>query len=327
MAVVSLYLLDATRIILDGQQLEGFRSNKVQTLLIYLVIEGALHESKCLVIAGSDAIRHVPAMLLRFYSCKVEDGDMKNNTDRFSNRVEDYIHYRPRYPQGIFESLKAKCQLSESSAIADIGSGTGLFAEGFLELGCLVYGVEPNRQMREAGERLLQNYPRFRSVSGTAEETTLTGESVDFVTDGQAFHWFDREKARTEFQRLLKPSGWVVLVWNERRGAAYPLRADYEKLLQMYGIDYSKVTHKRLDDRVFRTFLGENFQSETFENSQAFDLEGLRGRLLSSSYSPEAGQPGHTPMLVEARRIFDAHQLDGRVDFLYETKLYYGRLA
>ena len=114
----------------------------------------------------------------------MENNDLKNSTQRFSNRAENYINYRPRYPQGVFESLKANCQLSESSIIADIGSGTGFLAEGFLHLGCLVYGVEPNRQMREAGERLLQEYPRFQSVSGTAEETTLAAASVDFVTAG-----------------------------------------------------------------------------------------------------------------------------------------------
>jgi SAM-dependent methyltransferase len=250
---------------------------------------------------------------------------MKDNTQRFSNRVENYILYRPCYPEGVFESLKAKCQLSETSIIADIGSGTGLLAEGFLHLGCLVYGVEPNHQMREAGERLLQKYDHFRNISGTAEQTTLARESIDFVTAGQAFHWFDPQKARGEFQRILKPSGWVVLVWNERCGAAYPLGIDYEKLLEAYAVDYDKVDHKQLDDQVLRAFLGKDFQSETFENSQSFDFEGLKGRLLSSSYSPEPGQPGHDMMLSELRRILDAHQIDGRVVFLYETNLYYGR--
>jgi hypothetical protein len=118
----------------------------------------------------------------------------------------------------------------------------------------------------------------------------------------------------------------VALVWNEQLGATYPLGADYEKLLQTYGIDYASVTHKRLDGQTLRAFLGQSFQLQTFDNSQSFDFEGLKGRLLSSSYAPLAGQPGHEPMLVELRRIFDAHQVDGRVDFLYKTNLYYNRL-
>jgi SAM-dependent methyltransferase len=251
---------------------------------------------------------------------------MKNNSQRFSNRVENYVRYRPRYPQGVFDTLQARCQLSARSIVADIGSGTGFLAEGFLRLGCLVYGVEPNRPMREAAERLLQGYPRFRSVPGAAEETMLAAASVDFVTAGQAFHWFDQEQAKAEWRRILKPPGWVALVWNEQRGATYPLGADYEKLLQTYGIDYASVTHKRLDAQALEMFLGEAFQAQSFDNSQSFDFKGLKGRLLSSSYAPLAGQPGHEPMLVELGRIFDAHQVDGRVDFLYKTNLYYGRL-
>jgi SAM-dependent methyltransferase len=253
---------------------------------------------------------------------------MTSNTRRFSNRVEDYVRYRPRYPQGVFDTLRAQCQLSATSVIADVGSGTGFLAEGFLRLGCQVYGVEPNRAMREAGERLLlDKYPRFQSVPGTAEETTLARASVDFVTAGQAFHWFDLDKARVEFRRILKPAGWIALVWNDWRGAAYPLGVDYERLLERYGLDYARVTHRRLDDQAFRAFFGEVFQTGTFENSQSFDFEGLKGRLLSSSYAPLAGQPGYDAMLSELRRIFDAHQVDGRVDFQYETRLYYGRLA
>lgn len=251
---------------------------------------------------------------------------MKDGIQCFSNRVENYVRYRPGYPQGAIESLKSNCQLSEASVIADIGSGTGLLAERFLQLGCLVYGLEPNRQMREAGERQLRHYPRFRSLAGTAEETTLAEESIDFVTAGQAFHWFDPEKARREFQRILKPQGWVVLVWNERRGATYPLGKDYEKLLETYAADYTQVTHKQLDDQDLEEFFGSDFRFETFENSQTFDFEGLRGRLLSSSYSPEAGQPGHEKIHSELRKIFETHQVNGRVDFLYDTNLYYGRL-
>lgn len=252
---------------------------------------------------------------------------MKDNTERFSGRVEDYIKYRPRYPEAVFRTLSVNCQLSESSTVADIGSGTGILAEGFLRLGCLVHGVEPNRPMREAGERLLKRYPHFRSVPGTAEATTLQSRSVDLVTAGQAFHWFEPQKARAEFLRILRTPGWVALVWNARRRARHPLGEAYEELLLAYSAEYASVTHKRLEEQDLRAFLGENYQVEAFNNSQSLDFEGLKGRLLSSSYAPHAGEPGHEPMLAELRRIFESHQLDGRVAFLYETNLFYGRLT
>jgi SAM-dependent methyltransferase len=196
-----------------------------------------------------------------------------------------------------------------------------------LQNGNLVYGVEPNREMREAGERLLRHYPRFRSVDGTAERTTLVEGSIDFVTAGQAFHWFDPDKAKIEFKRILKPSGWVVLVWNKRRGASTPFGNDYENLLKTYGTDYTQVTHKRIDERALREFFDAGFLYETFENSQSFDFEGLKGRLLSSSYSPEAGHPNYDRMLSELKKIFDKQELNGRVVFQYDTNLYYGHLV
>ena len=141
-----------------------------------------------------------------------KNDEMKNNTRRFSNREENYVQYRPRCPEGVLVKLRVKCQLSETSVIADIAYGTGFLAQGFLRLSCPVYGVEPNPQMRKAGEKLPREYPRFQSVAGTTEETTLADASADFVTAGQAFHWFDPDKAKGEFQRIPKTTGWVVLV-------------------------------------------------------------------------------------------------------------------
>ena len=252
---------------------------------------------------------------------------MTQVTERFSNRVENYIRFRPSYPQAVIEVLRRNCQLTETDAIADIGSGTGILAEMFLRNGNLVYGVEPNRQMREAGERLLKGYGRFQSINATAEETRLPSMSVDFVTAGQAFHWFDQAQARREFKRILKPEGWVVLVWNERREDSTPFAQEYERLLRSYGTDYEEVGHKRIDKEALRPFFGDDFHSATFENSQSFDFEGLKGRLLSSSYAPVAGHPQHAPMLFELERIFDEHQVNGQVAFEYDTNIYYGHLS
>ena len=252
---------------------------------------------------------------------------MTQATERFSSRVENYIRYRPNYPQGIIKCLRTHCGLTDASVVADVGSGTGILTGMFLQNGNSVYGLEPNREMRLAGERLLQAYHRFKSVAGTAEETTLAPSSIDFVTAGQAFHWFDQDKTKAEFQRILKPQGWVVFVWNERRETSTSFGQEYESLLQGYSTDYQQVNHKRIDDKVLHRFFGHGFQLNTFENSQHFDFEGLRGRLLSSSYAPEAGHPLHAPMLLELQRIFNEHQDNGKVTIEYDTNLYYGHLG
>ena len=252
---------------------------------------------------------------------------MNDATQRFANRVENYLRYRPRYPAEIREVLKAECGLRTMSLIADVGSGTGLLAELFLANGNQVFGIEPNREMREAGEQLLRPYAKFTSVAATAEATALPEASVDFVTAGQAFHWFDRQRCRTEFRRILRPGGWVVLVWNDRRTDSTPFLPEYEQLLLNYGTDYANVDHKQIDVEILRGFFGADPIKKSFPTSQQFDLPSLKGRLLSSSYVPDAGQPRHTEMLDALQRLFDKHQTGGKVVFEYDTLLYYSRLS
>src|SRR5262249_20110821 len=179
---------------------------------------------------------------------------MNDSTERFSSRVENYMKDRPGYPIEVIETLSDECGLAADSIIADVGSGTGILTDMFLQNGNVVYGIEPNREMREAAERLLKDYPRFRSVAARAEETALDDKSVDFITAGQAFHWFDREKTRTEFVRILKSRGWVALIWNERVTTTTPFLVAYEQLLKDYSTDYEQVDHRRIDEDVIRDF-------------------------------------------------------------------------
>jgi ubiquinone/menaquinone biosynthesis C-methylase UbiE len=251
-----------------------------------------------------------------------------NPTLRFSSRVENYVKYRPGYPAGIVETLAKECGLTTNSVVADIGSGTGISSELFLKNGNRVFGVEPNREMRDAGEKLLGRYPDFTSANGSAEATTLPDLSIDFVTAGQAFHWFDRERARKEFARILKPSGSVALIWNERLTHTSPFLRAYEELLHQYGTDYVAVDHRNIDaDAITAFFTPQSFTLRKFENRQIFDYDGLKGRLLSSSYAPESGHPNHLPMLDTLRTLFNQHQIDGNVSFDYTTLLYFGRLS
>ena len=251
---------------------------------------------------------------------------MLDPTRRFSNRVENYLKYRPTYPPSIIPLLETECGLTPQSVIADLGSGTGLLTELFLKNGNPVFGVEPNLEMRVAGEKVLAQYPRFSSVNGAAEATTLADHSVDFVVAGQAFHWFNREAARAEFMRILQPGGWAVLVWNGYRVESSPLMAAYQDLVVRYGTDYSEVRREIVGCDVESFYAPGNCKCARFEFQQVFDYEGLKGRLLSASYAPEPDHPNYETMLRDVRKIFDANQKDGRVVFNYETELYYGQL-
>lgn len=249
-----------------------------------------------------------------------------NATSRFSDRVENYVRYRPGYPAEVLRVLRDECMLNARDVVADIASGTGIWSRMLLENGNRVFGVEPNAEMRQAGERLLADFERFTSVEGTAEATTLPDESVDFVTAAQAAHWFDRERARREFVRILKPGGWLMVLWNERLTDTTPFLRAYEQLLLTFGTDYADVRHERTTEAVNEFFDPAPFEERVFALRQEFDYPGLEGRLLSSSYAPGPKHPQHTPMLHALLRLFDEHADAGRVSFDYSTRVYFGRL-
>ncbi|HEY8203259.1 MAG TPA: class I SAM-dependent methyltransferase [Pyrinomonadaceae bacterium] len=251
---------------------------------------------------------------------------MLDPTKRFSNRVENYLKYRPRYPAEIIPLLKRECGLTPDSIIADVGSGTGFLTELFLRHGNRVFGVEPNAEMRGAGEQLLASYPNFTSIDGTAESTTLADASVDFVTVGQAFHWFDRATVGREFRRILKENGCVVIIWNGYRVDRTPLLAGYHEVLLRYGSDYREVRREIEDTSVESFFRPDKFKVARLDFQQQFDFEGLKGRLLSASFAPQQGDSNYEPMIQELRRVFEANQTDGKVVFDYDTEVYYGQL-
>jgi SAM-dependent methyltransferase len=246
---------------------------------------------------------------------------------RFSNRVADYVRYRPGYPAAVREVLRAECGLKSGHVIADVGSGTGFLSELFLKNGNRVFGIEPNEAMRLAGEEYLASYDGFVSLNGSAEATTLDDAGVDFVTAGQAFHWFDQNAARAEFMRILKPAGWVVVIWNERLTDASPFVREYEDLLRKFGTDYASVKDSYPSKEHMRDFFGAGaYSSHALPNFQEFDFDGVAGRLRSSSFVPAQDHPNFAPMMAELQRIFDAHNQDGRVRLEYTTHIYFGRL-
>lgn len=246
-------------------------------------------------------------------------------TTRFSDRVRNYVRYRPGYPPAVLDVLRVETGLAPAHAVADVGSGTGISARLFLDAGNTVRAVEPNAEMRTAAEAMLGAVPRFRSVAGSAEATTLGDASVDYVVAAQAFHWFDPPAARREWLRILRPGGWMVLLWNSRKTDTTPFLREYEALLHAHGTDYASVNHENVTAETIGAVLGAGFGRRDVPSEQVFDWEGLKGRLLSSSYAPNEGQPGHAPMMDALERLFRAHQQDGRVRFEYATQIYWGQ--
>ncbi len=248
-------------------------------------------------------------------------------TRRFSRRVEYYVKYRPGYPEAVLTCLQRECGLTKTAVIADIGSGTGLLTRLFLQHGNPVYAIEPNDEMRRASEQFLAKFPNVTIVNGRAEATTLPDQSVDFITAGQAFHWFDHKAARQEFQRILRPGGFVVLVWNSRHEGASPFMQALEAFNRHYGQNYQRVREPGRRKDALAAFFNGRFQVREFSNEQIFDFEGLKGRKLSASYIPLPDHPDYPAMIENLKQIFDRYQENGFVRFQYITRLFYGQLS
>jgi SAM-dependent methyltransferase len=240
---------------------------------------------------------------------------------RFSSRVENYIKYRPSYPKEIISFLKGKEILLKESIIADVGSGTGILSEIFLKEGNVVYGIEPNPDMRKAGEKLLKKYRNFTSIGGSAESTGLDNNSVNLITAGQAFHWFNLEKTKKEFKRILQPKGIIIIIWNNRRKSGNNFSSDYENLMRKYGTDYNVV--RKSETKIEDFFI---YKKRMFYNYQKLDYPGLKGRFLSASYIPLDKGPKFNEMISELKLAFKENQKDGYVTLEYDTEVNYGTL-
>jgi SAM-dependent methyltransferase len=247
--------------------------------------------------------------------------------ERFSNRVDDYVSGRPGYPDAAVFWLAETFDLAPPAMIADVGAGTGISAGLLMSHGFDVVAVEPNDAMRNAAIARLGADPQFRAVAGAAEATTLPDASVDAVLAAQAFHWFDRPKFRQECLRILKPFGFVALLWNVRRVDGSEFAKGYEALLREFGTDYLTVRHENVVDNELAGFFAVPYESHRFENVQELDHEGLRARLLSSSYVPAVGAPRYKEMLAALDRLFADHQQDDTVDMEYDLHVYAARLV
>ncbi len=253
---------------------------------------------------------------------------LPNPTDRFTGRAESYRRFRPTYPSAVVDLLRDKCSLSPGSHIADIAAGTGLLTEIFLAAGFSVTAVEPNTEMRASCAMLLQQYPSLSLIAGTAEATGLHDHSVDLITVAQAMHWFDLDRARTEFSRILKPGGWCAVIYNNRRLSGDPFHDAYERFLLDYGIDYGAVKQQQVGrKRLAQFFAPSPMSCATIPNPQALSLEALEGRILSSSYSPQPGHPRFDAMRAAIACLFADTQSNGVVTMHHDCLICCGHIG
>lgn len=246
--------------------------------------------------------------------------------ERFSNKAEKYELYRPAYPEDSISKILELCNVipSDNVKIADIGSGTGKFTKLLLDKEFMVYAIEPNEQMRTIAENKFINYKNFNSINKTAESTGLEDNSISIITVAQAFHYFDLDKVKKEFKRILKSDGKVVLLWNFRLRESNFIK-EYENII--YNLHSSKVkpTHAQdnMTDKVFKDFF-ENYEIINISNSQEFDFESLWGRTLSNNHMPNENEPEYLQLYDDIKKLFNKYQKKGKVLFQYRTQIVVG---
>jgi SAM-dependent methyltransferase len=251
---------------------------------------------------------------------------VSDSVERFSSRVSNYVRFRPGYPPAVADLLRRECDLYSNARVADVGSGTGLLSRVFLDAGFEVTGVEPNREMRAAAEAILGAYPYFESVEGTAESTTLESGAYDLAVAGQAFHWFDPERTRLEWQRILKPGCCAALIWNERWPGTDVMRS-IEDVIDRYATDHDRSIREGGRSRIAGFFAPTQARTAEFPNHQDFDFEGVKGRVLSCSYIPAEDDPRSALMFDDLKLVFDKYQNGGVIRFEYRTEVYWGKLT
>lgn len=243
-------------------------------------------------------------------------------TNRFSGKGEIYAKARPKYAAGFFDYLKNTLGIPAGSAFADIGAGTGIFAEQLLDCGYRVFAVEPNADMRrKAEEKLFQN-PNFISVIGSDGNMNLPGKSVDYVTAAQAFHWFDAEAFRRESRRVLKPGGKVILVYNARDVKAGCIKA-LASLHSRYNPEFHGFSNGMSHEKYVNFFTGTCDVFRT-DNTQIYDRKSYVNSVLSSSYALKEDDARYAEYLKDINEIFDTFSVDGFIAIPTETVAYIG---
>jgi SAM-dependent methyltransferase len=249
-----------------------------------------------------------------------------NPIGRFTGLAKIYARCRPSYPDTALDFIVSVCHLGPAATLVDVGSGTGIASRLFARKGIRVIGVEPNAEMRAEAESadLPADVKRPTYVDGRSEATCLSSGSADVVLAAQAFHWFEAEPALAEFHRILKPVGWVVLMWNDR-DPSDPFTAEYGKLiLTVPDAAAAEVPRGDAGKALSASPLFEQAELQRFHSEQILDEDSFVGRAFSASYAPRQGAPADA-YERSLRELFARYANRGRVTLHYETKVYVAR--
>lgn len=231
---------------------------------------------------------------------------------------------RPAYPPDAVEQLVSELGIGPGRRVLDLAAGTGKLTRLLAPTGADVVAVEPVKAMRAA---LSASLPGVRAVSGTAEAIPLRDRSVDAVTVGQAFHWFDGDAALAEIHRVLRPAGRLGLIWNVKDESVDWIEK-LGKIMESYRGDAPKVASGAWKDAFDRTKLFTPLQRARFSFVHDADFAAVVARVTSVSFIA-ALPPAEFARVVDRVRILLAThpETKGRMTFElpYRTGVYWAK--
>lgn len=243
----------------------------------------------------------------------------------FSSKVADYVASRPDYPAALFDVLIELGGLSSAASVVDVGAGTGLLSQGLLERGVPVLGVEPNVEMRAAATALLSGYRNFSCLPGSAEDLPLAASSADLVCAAHAFHWFDLPKTREEFLRVLKPSGQVALIWNDRL-LTDPLHQGLNLIFERFGGAKREALIAHENRRDIDGFFGPTgVDHREFPHEHSISAAALQSLVMSRSYMPPPRSDEAQQAREATARLLAELGFGDMITIRYVTHVYLGR--
>lgn len=251
----------------------------------------------------------------------------KNNTSKFTGKAAIYSKYRSNYPNECIQDIVKEVSADKNIMIADIGAGTGKLTKQFLEKGIKVIAVEPNKDMLEVAIKDLSKYNElFEYKQEPAENTSIKSNSIDIITVAQAFHWFDKDKFKSECKRILKPNGIIAIMWNF---------IDYKQELESKIIEthkqYTSLTfnaseEEQRDNDIINFFGEDNYKFKIYKNNYIEDKEQFLGRQLSMSYALNENDDKYDEYVAEFNKLFAKYSKDGVIEVHNNTYCYVGRI-
>jgi ubiquinone/menaquinone biosynthesis C-methylase UbiE len=243
--------------------------------------------------------------------------------NEFYNKANEYALGRPTYPEEIIQKLK-ELGIGEHSVVADVGAGTGLLTRLLTKLGCTIYAVEPNEDMLHACKQYCEDYSDIEFIPAPAENTQIQAHHLDAIFVAQAFHWFDKARAKVEFQKILKEDGYVIYLWNDMQLEGAFEKA-YIQLLNQYQVKTTAAIAKFDPDQDKRIFLGQPFEKLNYTNQQVLNVEELIANATSLSYTPTKLSDNYHEFVQQITNLFNVHQEEGQVILHYQTEMCIGQ--